>query len=294
MAVSKYEIFIKVAELGSLTRAAEQLGYTQSGVSHVINGLEEEFGFALFSRGRGGAKLTPDGERVLPAVRSVIAGEERLRQTVAAIRGLDAGTVRVGAFTSVAVHWLPGMIKTFAEDYPNIEFGLSNGDYHDVEQWLTEGSIDLGFISLPTKLDCRCIPLLEDRLMLVVPKNHRLADVEVCPLSELENETFISLLENSDHDMRKVLRQAGVHPNVRYVTKDDYAMIAMVENGLGVSIMPELLLRGRTADVRVLELENAPTRTIALAIPEISLESPCASRFVDYVQQWVAHNGRDA
>ena len=291
MAISKYEIFIKVAELGSLTKAAEQLGYTQSGVSHVISGLEDEFGFPLFSRGRGGAKLTPDGERVLPAVRNVVAGEERLRQTAAAIRGLDAGTVRVGAFTSVAVHWLPGMIKAFAQDYPNIEFGLSNGDYHDVEQWLTEGSIDLGFISLPTKLDCRSIPLLEDRLMLVVPKNHRLANLAVCPLSELENESFISLLENSDQDMRKVLLQAGVHPNVRYVTKDDYAMIAMVENGLGVSIMPELLLRGRTANVSVVELENAPTRTIALAIPEVSMESPCASRFADYVQHWVSENG---
>lgn len=290
MAASKYEIFIKVAELGSLTRAAEQLGYTQSGISHVISGLEEEFGFPLFSRGRGGAKLTPDGARILPAVRGVVGSTERLSQTVAAIRGLDAGTVRIGAFTSVAVHWLPGMIKAFSKDYPNIEFGLYNGDYHDVEQWLSEGSIDLGFISLPTKIDCPCVPLKEDRLLLVVPPDHRLAGKTVCPLSELKNETFISLLENSDQDMRKVLKQAGVRPDVRYVTKDDYAMIAMVEHGLGVCIMPELLLRGRTSNVCVLELENHPTRTIALAIPQIAMDSPCASRFADYTQQWVAQN----
>lgn len=288
MAASKFEVFIKVAELGSLTRAAEALGCTQSNVTHVINSLEDEFGFPLFARGRGGAKLTPDGQRVLPAVRAVVSSTERLNQTVASVRGLDAGIVRIGAFTSVAVHWLPGMIKAFSKDYPNIEFGLSNGDYHDVEQWLSEGSVDLGFVTLPTSLDCRCIPLLEDRLLLVVPKGHRLAGRTACPLSELEGESFISLLENSDQDMRKVLAQAGVHPNVRYVTKDDYAIIAMVENGLGISIMPELLLDRRTADVSVVELETKPTRTIALAIPEVSMEGPCASRFAEYVQQWVA------
>ena len=288
MTASKYEVFIKVAELGSLTRAAEALGCTQSNVSHVVNALEDEFGFPLFSRGRGGAKLTPDGQRVLPAVRAVVSSAERLNQTVAAVRGLDAGLVRIGAFTSVAVHWLPGMIKAFSKDYPNIEFGLSNGDYHDVEQWLGEGSVDLGFVTMPTSLDCRCIPLVEDRLLLVVPKEHRLAGKSICPLSELEGESFISLLENSDQDMRKVLDQAGVHPDVRFVTKDDYAIIAMVENGLGISIMPELLLQGRTANVSVVELETKPTRTIALAIPEVSMEGPCASRFAEYVQQWVA------
>ena len=290
MAVTKYEVLIKVAELGSLTRAAEALGCSQSNVSHVISSLEEEFGFPLFLRGRSGARLTPDGLRVLPAVRSVLAGSERLRQTIASIRGLDAGTVRVGAFSSVAVHWLPGMIKAFTNDYPNIEFGLSNGDYHDVESWLSDGSVDLGFVTLPTDLDCPCIPLRKDRLLLVVPADHRLARFDVCPLSELVGEPFISLLENSDQDMRKVLSQAGVRPNVRYVTKDDYAMLAMVENGLGVSIMPELLLLGRTANIRVLELENKPMRTIALAVPQNSMESPCVARFAEYVQKWVAQN----
>ena len=288
MSATKYDIFIKVAELGSLTRAADVLGCSQSNISHVISSLEEEFGFPLFLRGRGGARLTPDGQRMLPAVRAVAASAERLEQTAAAVRGLDAGTVRIGAFTSVAVHWLPGIIKAFSADYPNIEFGLSNGDYHDVEQWLSDGSVDLGFVTLPTKLDCPCIPLFEDRLLLVVPQEHRLSGKKVCPLRELEGEAFISLLENSDQDMRKVLSQSGVHPNVRFVTKDDYAIIAMVEKGLGVSIMPELLLRGRTSNVSVVELETKPTRTIALAVPEVSMEGPCAGRFAEYAQTWVA------
>ena len=290
MTASKYEVFIKVAELGGLTRAAAALGCTQSNVSHIINALEDEFGFPLFTRGRGGAKLTPDGQRVLPAVRAVVASTERLAQTVASLRGLDSGLVRIGAFSSVAVHWLPGMIKAFTEDYPNIEIGLSNGDYHDVEQWLSDGSIDLGFVTLPCSSDCKCIPLLEDRLLLVVPKTHRLAGRTECPITELEGENFISLLESSDQDMRKVLLRAGVNANIRYVTKDDYAMIAMVENGLGVSIMPELLLRGQSGGVAVRPLDPPSSRILAMALPAGERTGPAARRFAEFAVDWVGKN----
>lgn len=286
MAVSKYEIFLKVVELQSLTRAAEQLGYTQSGVSHVISGLEEEFGFPLFIRRRSGTRLTPDGERVLPVIRDIVNSSEQLNQIVSAVNGLNAGTVRLGVFSSVAVHWLPEMLKRFQRDYPNVEFRLLNGDYHDVEQWLAEGSIDLGFVNLPLEQDCPCIPLREDRLLAVLPKDHPLAGEERFPLEALEREPFIGLLESSDHDARRVMAQAGVKPNIKFTTKDDYAIIAMVEKGLGISIMPELLLQGRTENVRVMELSQPMTRTIALATPAAQQNSPCVRRFTEYVLRY--------
>ncbi|NCC68687.1 MAG: LysR family transcriptional regulator, partial [Clostridia bacterium] len=139
MSANKYEAFVRVVELGSLTKAAEAIGVTQSAVSHMINSLEAEFGFSLLRRGRSGAFLTTEGERVIPAVRGILNHSEQLSQIVASIRGVETGTVRIGAFTSVAVHWLPGMIKAFQRDYPNVEIRLMNGDYHDVEQWLEEG-----------------------------------------------------------------------------------------------------------------------------------------------------------
>ena len=165
MSISKYETLAKVCELGSLTKAAEALEITQSAVSHTINSLEEQFGFAILTRSRAGVKLTDNGQRIMPSVRGMLNYYEQLNQTVSAIRGLDFGTVRIGAFTSVAVHWLPGVIKEFQRDYPNVDIKLLNGDYHDVEKWLTEGSVDLGFVNLPTKLNCECIALMEDRLL---------------------------------------------------------------------------------------------------------------------------------
>lgn len=287
MAVSKYEIFIKVVELQSYTKAAEQLNYTQSGVSHAISAMEEEFGFPLLIRSRSGVRLTPDGERVLPAIRGIVNSTEQLNQIVSAVKGLNAGTVRVGAFTSVAVHWLPGMIKQFQRDYPNVDFQLLNGDYHDIEQWLASGSIDLGFVNLPMQGDCPCIPLGEDRLLAVLPKDHRLANRERFPLEELEKEPFIGLLESSDHDARRVMEQAGVKPNIKFTTKDDYAIIAMVENGLGISIMPELLLRGRTDNVCVMELSTPMTRSLALAVPQTAKNTPAVQRFAQYVQRYL-------
>lgn len=159
------------------------------------------------------------------------------------------------------------MIKRFQAAYPNVELKLMNGDYHDVEQWLSDGSCDLGFVALPTKQRGRVTALLEDRLLAVVPRDHRLASLPRFPIKEVEHEPFISLLETSDHDARRALEAAGVTPNIRYTTKDDYAIIAMVEQGLGVSIMPELLLSGRSDNVRVMELTPPASRTIASVSP---------------------------
>ena len=292
MNLSKYEALVTVVELGSLTRAAAQLGCTQSAVSHSIDSLEKELGFPLLKRGRAGVRLTAEGERLLPAVRALLGSAEQLSQTAAAIRGLDSGTVRVGAFTSVAVHWLPGVLKEFQADYPHVEFRLFNGDYHDVEQWLTDGSIDLGFVNVPCGVDCPVIPLMEDRLLAILPESSRFSSYPRFPLVECETEPFISLLQSSDHDARRALEAAGVKPNVRFYTKDDYAIIAMVEQGLGMSIMPELLLKGRRDRLLVLPLVPEARRTIGIAIAAGDRAGPATRRFVDYVVRYVNPRAR--
>ena len=287
MKLARFETLIAVVEQESLTRAAQVLGCTQSAVSHSIEALEKELGFAVLKRGRAGVKLTAEGERLLPAVRGLLNSAEQLDQVAASIRGLDSGTVRIGAFTSVAVHWLPGVLKQFQTDYPKVDFRLLNGDYHDVEQWLSDGSVDIGFVSVPCSLPCECIPLIEDRLLAILPENSRFASYPKFPLTECETEPFISLLQSSDHDARRALEAAGVTPNVRFYTKDDYAIIAMVEQGLGMSIMPELLLKGRNDRLLTLPLVPESKRTIGIAIAAGSKAGPATRRFADYVVRYV-------
>ena len=285
--LSKYEALAAVVEQGSLTLAARQLKITQSAVSHTIDSLEKELGFPILKRSRAGVHLTEEGERLMPSVRALLNSAEQLEQTAGAIRGLDTGLVRIGAFTSVAVHWLPGVLKEFQGDYPNVDFRLLNGDYHDVEEWLSDGSIDIGFVNVPCGLDCECIPLMEDRLLAILPPDSRFASYPKFPLVECETEPFISLLESSDHDARRALESAGVEPNVRFYTKDDYAIIAMVEQGLGMSIMPELLLKGRHDRILTLPLVPEAKRTIGIAIAAGSRAGPATRRFADYVVRYV-------
>ena len=287
MAFTKYEALAAVVEEGSLTRAAQELGCTQSAVSHSISALEQELGFPVLTRNRGGIALTEEGERLMPAVRALLTSEEHLRQTASSIRGLDSGTVRIGTFTSVAVHWLPIVLKAFQQDFPGVSVKLLNGDYHDVEQWLEDGSIDIGFVTLPMQTECRCIPLMEDRLLAILPIGSRFENYVRFPLTECEREPFISLLESSDHDARRALEAAGVKPNVRFYTKDDYALIAMVEQGLGISIVPELLMKGRSDRVRTLPLIPEAKRIIGLAIAAGDKAGPAVRKFADYVVRYV-------
>lgn len=292
MDTKKYRIFAKTVELASLTRAAEEFGLTQSGVSHIIAALETELGFSLLTRSRTGARLTPEGERMLPHIRALLEQEEKIKQEAAEIAGAGTGEVCIGTFTSVATHWLPAMIKEFQKEYPNVSFKLFNGDYHDVNQWLSDGSVELGFIALPSELNCKCIPLQEDELMAILPKGHPLAASEVCRVEDVAAQPFISLLESSDHDARRALEKAGVKPNVKFTTKDDYAIIAMVSQGLGVSIMPELLLHGHEEGIEIRRLTPSSSRTLALAIPAGDKTGPAARCFADFAVTWVRENIR--
>ncbi len=286
MSLKKYEAFVRTVELGSLTQAAQSLGSTQSRISHILNDLEEEYGFRLMHRSRGGIELTEAGRLLLPRMQAIVQKEQELSECVTEIRNADAGTVRLGVFTSVAVHWLPGMIRAFQSAHPRAQLEMRSGDYHDVEQWLREGSVDLGFITLPGPEGMRIIPLAEDPLVAILPKGHRLAALPQIPIEELGEDPFITLLQSSAHDIHRAMDNAGIRPNIKYTTKDDYAILAMVEQGLGISIVPQLLIRGRSQNLEVRPLIPGASRTIALAIPE-GEALPVVRAFAETTVQWL-------
>ena len=290
MSIKQYEAFVKTAELGSLTRAAEALDSTQSRISHVLSAMEEEYGFCLMRRSRSGVALTEAGAMLLPKMQAIVEQNRELEALIADIRNADAGTVRLGAFTSVAVHWLPGMIQAFQAAHPQVELKMFNGDYADIEQWLRDGTVDLAFVSLPEPENTRAIPLAEDELLAILPKGHPLAAQPRIDTAKLGRETFISLPKSSDHDIHRALDKAGITPNIRFTTRDDYAVIAMVEQGLGISIVPELLVRGRGQRVELLPLEPRATRTIALALPKGSA-APAVEAFAEVAVAWLRENG---
>ncbi|MCM3745791.1 LysR family transcriptional regulator [Paenibacillus pasadenensis] len=287
MSLFKYEVFSTVVDLGSLTRAGEVLGLTQSGVSHAVSSLEKEFGLALLTRSRSGIRLTENGERLLRPIRELLAAQEQLSQEIALINGLQAGTVRLGTFTSVSVHWLPAMIKAFDRDFPGIEIKLIEGDYSDIEEGISDGSMDLGFLSLPAREGLDTFPLKQDRMLCVLPAEHPLAGEDRLSLKQLEDEVFIIPKAGSDYDVRRILEESIRRPRIKYETHDDYAIIAMVEHGLGISILPELVLQGRNHRAAIVDLEDGRYRTLAIAAASFKQLSPAARKFMGYIQDFI-------
>jgi DNA-binding transcriptional LysR family regulator len=284
MNIQKYMAFVKTVEYGSFTKAAEALSYTQSGVSRMINDLEKEWRVSLLERDRSGVRLTSDGLRLLPLAKNVCADYQKLQMQVDELNGLQSGLIRIGTFSSVAAHWLPKIIQKFQQDYPGIDYDLQLGYYPEIEAWIAEGSVDCGFLRLPTNPEFETIELQKDKLLVVLPENHPLAAAEKFPVSELSNYPFMMLEKGSSAEISEIFERNGIKPHVHFTTLDDYAVMSMVERGLGISILPELILQRVPYRIVTKELDVPAYRTIGLALRSKKTASLAVKKFLEYLQ----------
>ncbi|AWE09321.1 LysR family transcriptional regulator [Lysinibacillus sp. 2017] len=284
MSLVKYEIFSTVVELGSLTRASETLGLSQSAVSHAITSLESEWGFSILKRGRSGIHLTSNGEHVLKYIREILKWNEEMIQEIANINGLEIGTVRIGTISSVSIHWLPEIMKMFTECYPSIEIKLLEGDYDDVEYWISTGLVDIGFVSLPTSKHLEAIPLKKDRLLCVLSDEHPLADQNEISFVSIKEDPLIKSKKGSDNDLIRILKEHNITPNIKFELTDDQAIISMVANGMGISILPEMVLHRVPTNVRTIKLEGENFRTIGIASTNFKTLAPATKKFIEYLK----------
>ena len=285
--LSKYEVLSTVAETGSLTSAAEKLGYTQSGVSRIIADLEQECGFPLLTRGKLGCSLTKEGEKMLVPIRSLLRAGDLVTETAAEINGLRSGHIRVGLFSSAAVQWAPKMVTDFLAQYPNIRVEFFAGLYHEIVHMIETEELDCGFITRQAKEDLNFRDLKSDRLLAVVSLEHPCADWDALPISMLANEDFIIPGEGSHYDIGRIFSEHGIHPNVRFSMRDDSGAIAMAAHGLGISILPEMVLKGVSLPVKALPLDPPFSRVIGIASKKNRVLSPAARAFIAFAEDWV-------
>lgn len=285
MNLQKYMALVKTAEYGSFTRAAEALAYSQSGISHMVNDLEKEWHVALLERRHGGVKLTADGQRLISYVKRICEDFDLLQRQVAELNGLKSAKLRIGVFHSVATVWLPSIIKEFCHDFPEVEFELRAGAYEEIEEWLMEGQIDCGCVCLPTDLDIDIIPLGEDRIQIILPKGHPLAQYDVVPIQELKKERLM-LLETSGGENRVIydlLVRHDLISSVRIVTEDDATAMTMVENGIGIAFFPQLSLEDIRYDVEIRDLDQTAYRKIGIAVRDRKTAPLAVRRFLEYL-----------
>ncbi len=284
MNLQKHLAFVKTVEYGSFTRAAEILSYSQSSISRMIADLEKEWNVTLLERGIGGVKLTSDGTKLLPYAKNVVSEYEKLQMEIDELNGLQSGLIRIGTFSSVATHWLPNIIKEFQKDYPNIDYELLLGDYAEIEEWIAQGRVDCGFLRLPTKAEFETISLEKDRLLAVIPENHALADCDKFPVQALCDEPFMLLEKGAKAEISEIFEKNGLTPNVKFTTWDDYAVMSMVESGLGISILPELILKRIPYRIVAKELDVPAYREIGLALKSRKIASLAVKRFLEYLK----------
>lgn len=285
--IQKYMAFVKTVEYGSFTKAAEKLNYSQSGISRMIGDLEKEWNVSLLERSKSGIELTSDGLKLLPYVKNLCKEYENLQMQVDALNGLQYGLIRIGTFSSVTTHWLPNIIKKFKQDYPNIEYELLLGDYTEIESWILEGRVDFGFLRLPAVSKLETVSLDRDKLLVVLPESHPLADKEHFPIKSLCDYPFVLLEKGAKAEINAIFEKHNISPDVHFTTWDDYAVMSMVESGLGISILPELVLKRIPYKIVTKELEVPAYRQIGLAYKNKKSLSLSAKKFIEYVEQTV-------
>lgn len=282
----RYEIFLKVCETGSFSAAAEALNYTQSGISQMMAGLEDELGVQLFARIKRGVQLTDNGARLLPYVREMVLQKVKLRQAAFDINHKVEGRLRVGSISSVTALWMPEVVHYFRQNFPKVQVEILDGNYDEIRDWILHGQVDCGFLSSIVARDLTFYPLLNDPLCAVLPRDHPLAGHKRITLPQLFQFPLIIETPGCDNDIQHLLAKCTVRPDVAYSFRDDMLIMAFVRSGLGVTISQQLVMQafGTREDVVARPLSPACHRTLGLAFSRTS-NSVVAQTMLAYLQK---------
>lgn len=288
MDIVKCNALLAAIESGSISAAAEQLGYTASGINRMINSIEEEFGFAVLVRTNKGVSVTKDGERILPALYQMKSCDEQIRQITAQIQGSEYGQIRVGTIYSVASAWLPGILMEFQQQYPNIKVDIVEGNREYLIRMLKNGMIDVCFFSDGDDSDI-WIPIKKDAMVVWTPDQPEFACMETFPIKNIKNYPFIYTLHNKNTDTGRLFEKYRIKPDIRCYTDDNYTSYRMVEAGLGISVNNELMAAHWNGNVRVLPLEPACFVTLGLGMNKIMTRMPAVKKFIECVRRYTGN-----
>lgn len=238
----------------------------------------------LVNRLRTGAKLTLEGKELYPYIEKLIYQYYSVHEKINEIKGLKTGTIRMGTLASISAHWLPDLLKEFQEQYPEVEFVIHQGDYTSIYEWIKTGAVDFGFVNPKAVTGIETTVLKEGAMLAVLPENHPLGRNDVIPLELLAKEPFILLEEGHYYEPLEAFKAIGASPDIKYTIHDDYAIMTMVEAGLGVSILAELVLHRTNYKIRLCATEPRVSRTIAIGYKDRSSMPIACKRFIELLQ----------
>ncbi len=296
MQTQSLEVFVVVARTGSITRAAQQLSYTQSAVSRQIAALEADAGSVLFDRLPRGVALTEAGRSLLPHAESVLDRLASARRDLAAVRGLASGRLRVGAFPTAVAALVPRALAAFREAHPGVDLSLVEGLTPGLLERLDAGDADVAVVSTPPDrpLDDRRFDLhhlIDERLLVAVPRGHRLARRRTVGISELAEDSFIAGSATAEQTLLRATLPTGFQPRVDIVAAEWTGKLGCVAAGLGVALVPALAIRATPPDIALLRLrsKDATVRRVLAATVAGRSRPPAVSAFLDELDRSAAH-----
>ncbi|NHW35578.1 LysR family transcriptional regulator [Paenibacillus aceris] len=290
MTLYQLEVFLAVVKTGSFTKAGELLLASQSGVSHTIADLEKEIGALLFSRSRKGISLTETGEQIVIHAREIVKQMEKINQIAAAAKGIQNSTIRIGSFPSFSTNVIPGIFQAFRNRFPSVDLLLFDGSYTEIEAWIKSGVVDLGFLSNPCD-GIEIKQLIRDPLVAVLPTNHPLAKQDVISIEQLEHEPFLLLKSGCEDLVISAFQEKAISFNTQFEVADNATIISMVEAGIGVTIVPSLILPINPVNVVVKQLNPPIIREVGWAILSQQIVPPIIAAFIKETQSWLEEAG---
>lgn len=292
MTLLQYEAFVKVAEYHSISRAASEMGYTQSAVSKMLKELESDWGIRVLLRNHDGVELTAAGKALLEEARHVIRDAESLNSLVSSLHGVSSGTVRLGAPVSISANFLPKILKEFHTDHPNVRVELYEGEDVEISEFLRRGVVDVCILQKPYSDRYLSEELITDSFVAVLPKDHPMAGRDVFRVEDFATEEVIWFREVRDADARTFFSENKVTPNIVYEVSDDYIMMSMVESGLGICMDYELVLKPLRYDVAVLPMDRTRYRTLELCVRDEEAKTPLVSLLMDCIRRGAGRYNR--
>lgn len=286
MDTKKYEALLASINMGSFTKAAEVLGCTQSGLTHMMNGLEQEFGFQLLIRGHHGVKPTPNCSRILPYIQKLVEANTALDVEIKRVNTMKDSVIRIGSYTSIIMHWLSDAVKKFNTDYPDITVEIKDGGADEIYGWVMDGTVDIGFLSRQEEYKTEWIPLKKDPLLAIMPPDDSHTAKQI-PLTDFNWKKFLMPSYGLNKDIYRVFKKYGITPDISNSHMNYVVILSMVERGLGMSILSELLLKGRNDNIKIMDTKPKMYRELGIAIQSHKYATNTVKKFIEYTKETV-------
>ena len=290
MVPPKYLALVSTLKCKSVTKAANQLGYTQSNISQMLSALERELNVPLLNRTKKGIFPTAEAQQLLPMIEQIIYMENSLIQSSFRLQGVEIGRLRVGTFLSVSLQWLPHIVSSYLQKHPNIELQFLVGTNEEICRWFMDGEIDIAITSdlIPDK--CKFIPLIEDPIRAIVSKSNPLAQKEIISLEELCEYPFLIPYESSDKKIDHILAAEKLKPKIRFRIKGGSPSFAMVNQNLGVTLTHRLAVLAEISSypqIVAKPLYNQYSRVIGVCVQNHSHTSFIEQSFLDEIRKFI-------